>query len=80
MKTPNSITLEGIKIIATGPEVEGAFGDTVRPLVCVYEYDTDGRPDQIIIWQKRSRSGEWVTTPGSDPRASENLLLSLLTA
>ena len=80
MKTPNHITLEGIKIIATGPEVEGSFGDTVRPLVCVYEDDYASSADQFIVWQKRFKNGEWAVTPGSNPRASENLLLSLLTA
>ena len=80
MLTPNEITLEGIKIITTGPEVVGSFGDTVRPLVCVYEDDYATSDDQFIVWQKRFACGEWATTPGSNPQGAKNLLISLLTA
>ena len=76
MGTLNLLTLEGVDVITTGPEVTGDFGDTVRPLVCRVQGAQPTR--QFIIWQKQFDNGEWAVTPGSNPTASQALLIRFL--
>lgn len=72
----NNPTLEGYDILATSPEVETGWGDTVRALVVRY---TDLHGDEHVVWQEKSKgSSEWQHLPGGTAPYGERVIMALM--
>jgi hypothetical protein len=75
----NNPTMKGYEILATSPEVNGAFRDTTaRALVVRYaEPKLNGTPH--IVWQEKGKdSDEWRYRPGSNASNCESVIVALM--
>ena len=73
----NNPTMEGYEILATSPEVKGAFRDTTaRALVVRYAAPLESPVH--IVWQEKPDDGEWRYSPGSNSGECERVIVALM--
>ena len=85
MEYPNPInnpTLEGYDVLATSPEVKGAWWSstrhtTARALVVRYAAPLES-PVHILWQEKEDGSEEWRYSPGSNSGECERVIMALL--